>query len=295
MTFPNGTLAPLMRTYGHGAFTAAGLRATRERSISICLPARNEAATIGAILEELLPLREQGVVDQVVVADDSTDGTGEIAERLGAEVHRQSELLPQCGPVRGKGDAMWRALAVLTGDVICYLDADSEEFGQHFALGLVGPVASGASVHFVKAFYRRPWREGGVVRPEGGGRVTELLARPLLERFFPELAAFHQPLAGEIAARRDLLMRLPFATGYAVDIALLIDAWREVGGDGLAQVDLVVRQNQHQALDDLRPMARDVLAGVTSRLERDGRLEPPGPAAALLERPPMRSLIPTAA
>ena len=295
LTFPNGTLAPLMRTYEHGAFTAAGLRETRERSISICLPARNEAATIGPILERLLPLRERGVVDQVVVADDSTDGTGEIAERLGAEVHAQSGLLPQFGPVRGKGDAMWRALSVLHGEVICYLDADSEEFGEHFALGLVGPVASGASVQFVKGFYRRPWRDGGVVKAEGGGRVTELLARPLLERFFPELAAFQQPLAGEIAARRDLLMRLPFATGYAVDVALLIDAWEDVGIDGLAQVDLVVRQNQHQPLEHLRPMAREVLAGITSRLERDGRLRADDSAPPLLERPPMRSLLPTAA
>jgi len=287
LTSANGTLAPRMRTYDHRAFTAEGLVAARERSISVCLPARNEAATIGPILEKLLPLRERGAIDQVVVVDDSTDGTAEIAARLGAEVHAQAALMPRFGPVRGKGDAMWRALSVLTGDVVCYLDADSEEFGEHFALGLVGPVACGNEIQFVKGYYRRPWRSGDTVQPEGGGRVTELLARPLLNRFFPELAAFHQPLAGEIAARRDLLVQLPFATGYAVDMALLIDAWRAVGIDALAQVNLVVRQNRHQPLESLGPMAAEVLAAVTSRVERDGRLAPAEGLEPLLERPPM--------
>ena len=274
-----------MRTLHHRHFTAAAIAATRERSISICLPARDEAATIGPILETLLPLRDEGVVDQVVVADDSADGTGDIARALGAEVHRQADLMPEFGPVLGKGDAMWRALSVLTGDVVCFLDADSEEFGAHFALGLVGPVATGGSTAFVKGFYRRPWREGDRVHPSGGGRVTELLARPFLARFYPELAGFHQPLAGEIAARRDLLLGLPFATGYAVDVALLIDVWRTVGLGAMAQVDLDVRQNQHQPLASLGPMAADVLAGMVSRMEREGRVEPTQP---LVERPPMR-------
>jgi len=277
-----------MRTYDHRTFSAEALAATRERSISVCLPARDEAATIGPILEVLLPLRERGAIDQVVVVDDSSDGTGEIAARLGAEVHRQSDLMEGLGPVRGKGDAMWRALSVLTGDVVCYLDADSEEVGEHFAVGLIGPLARGEDVRFVKGYYRRPWRTEGTVRPEGGGRVTELLARPMLRRFFPELAGFHQPLAGEIAARRDLLVSLPFATGYAVDIALLIDAWRAVGMEGLAQVDLDVRQNRHQPLASLGPMAAEVLAGIASRMERDGRLSDAGEGAPLLERPPLR-------
>jgi glucosyl-3-phosphoglycerate synthase len=278
-----------MRTFAHRTFTAERLAAARERTISVCLPARDEAATIGPILGVLLPLRERGVIDQVVVADDSTDGTAEIAARLGAEVHRQAELLPQFGAVRGKGDAMWRALSVLTGDVVCFLDADSEEFGEHFALDLAGPLAAGDDVRFVKAFYRRPWRTAGRVEPHGGGRVTELLARPMLERFFPELAAFHQPLAGEIAARRDLLVALPFATGYSVDIALLIDAWRAVGIDALAQADLRVRQNRHRPLASLGPMASEVLAGIASRMEADGRLTAPAPEP-LVERPPLATL-----
>ena len=292
VTRRNGTLRPRMRTYDHRTFTAERVAATRERSISVCLPARDEAATIGPILERLLPLRDRGVVDQVVVADDSTDGTGEIAVRLGAEVHRQADLLPQFGSVQGKGDAMRRALSVLTGDVVCFLDADSEGVGEHYALDLVGPLATGDAVRFAKGFYRRPWRTEEGVAPTGGGRVTELTARPLLERFFPQLAAFAQPLAGEIAARRDLLTRLPFATGYAVDVALLIDAWRAVGIDALAQVDLDVRQNRHRPLEDLGPMAADVLAGVLTRVEQDGRLVPG--RHPLLERPPLASLEPVA-
>jgi glucosyl-3-phosphoglycerate synthase len=278
-----------MRTFTHRAFTADLLAATRSLSVSVCLPARDEAATIGAILEVLMPLRERGVVDQVVVADDSSDGTGDIARALGAEVHDQSALLPELGRVEGKGDAMWRALSVLRGDVVVYLDADTEDFGERFVLGLVGPlVAPDSELQFVKGFYRRPVKLGEARLPEGGGRVTELTARPLLHRFFPELAGFLQPLAGEIAARRTLLERLPFATGYAVDVALLIDAWRTVGLDALAQVDLDVRQNRHQPLADLGPMAAAVLAAVTSRLEQEGRLQPSGPP--LLERPPMASL-----
>lgn len=238
----------------------------------MCLPARNEAPTIGPILEAILPLKDQGVIDQVMVLDDSTDATAAIARQLGAEVHRQSHLRPEFGPVRGKGDAMWRALSVATSDVICFLDADSEQFGPHYVLGLVGPiVCEGAA--FTKAYYRRPFRMAGVEMSEGGGRVTELMARPLLERFYPELAPVKQPLAGEIAARRDLLERLCFTTGYGVDIGLLIDACRKVGTRGLAQVDIEVRQNQHQPLSALSPMASAVLASVLQRAARDGRLE----------------------
>jgi glucosyl-3-phosphoglycerate synthase len=277
-----------MRTYDHGAFTAGQIAATRERSISVCLPARNEAGTIGPILECLLPLLGRGVVDQVVVADDSTDGTADIARSLGAEVHAQSALVPELGAVRGKGDAMWRALSVLTGDVVVYLDADSEELGEHFVCDLAGPIACGDDVDFVKGFYRRPWRTGDMVQPHGGGRVTELLARPLLSRFFPQLAEFVQPLAGEVAARRDLLMALPFATGYGVDVGLLIDAWRAVGSGRLAQADLRVRQNRHQPLGNLGPMAGEVLAAIVARMEQDGRLTERGAGAPLVERPPMR-------
>jgi glucosyl-3-phosphoglycerate synthase len=272
--------------------------------VSVCLPARNEARTIGPILAELMPLRERGVLDQIVVVDRSSDQTPEIARSLGAEVHSQDDLMPELGPVLGKGDAMWRALPVLTGEVICFLDADSEEFGAHFACGVLGPVLCRPEISFVKGFYRRPFRIGETTVPDGGGRVTELTARPLLNLFYPDLAGVRQPLAGEIAARRNLLERLPFATGYGVDIGLLIDAYSAAGLDAIAQVDLDVRQNAHQPLQDLGPMAYAVLRAVAVRLEREGRLRGPLPNTfgapeaearfvALpdpIERPPLRSL-----
>jgi glucosyl-3-phosphoglycerate synthase len=291
-------------TYSHSAFSPERLAAARESTVSVCLPARNEARTIGPILERLVPLREAGVVDQIVVVDHSSDGTAEIARRLGAEVHAQHELMPEQGPVLGKGDAMWRALPVLNGEVICFLDADSEQFGTHFACGVLGPLLCEPGISFVKGFYRRPFRVGDVTVPDGGGRVTELTARPLLNLFYPDLAAVRQPLAGEIAARRELLEQLPFATGYGVDIGLLIDAYALAGLDAIAQVDLDVRQNAHQALRDLGPMAYAVLRAVAVRLEREGRLRGPLPvaftpagvdaphpaAAEPAERPPLRSL-----
>jgi glucosyl-3-phosphoglycerate synthase len=241
------------------------------------VPARDEAATIASVVEPLVRLREQGVVDQVVVVDASEDGTGGIARRLGAEVYAQAGLMPSFGPVLGKGDAMWRSLSVLRGDVVCFVDADTERFGPHFACGLVGPLVVDPRVQFVKGFYRRPFRLGDEVAPEGGGRVTELTARPLLELFYPPLAEIRQPLAGEVAARRDLLERLPFATGYAVEIAMLIDAYELAGLDAIAEVDLDERQNRHQSLSELGPMATAVMRAVLDR-------------STVVERPPMASL-----
>jgi glucosyl-3-phosphoglycerate synthase len=291
-------------TFSHHDFPAERLASRRRMSVSVCLPARNEARTIGPILEQLVPLRERGIIDQVVVVDHSDDGTDRIARALGAEVHDQEDLMPEMGPVLGKGDAMWRALAVLRGEVVCFLDADSEQFGAHFACGLLGPLLCEPGISFVKGFYRRPFRIGETVYPHGGGRVTELTARPLLNLFYPELVAVEQPLAGEIAARRDLLESLPFVTGYGVDIALLIDAYGKAGLDALAQVDLDVRQNAHKPLRELGPMAHAVLLAVAARLEREGRLRGPLPStftapgehgprtvgAEPVERPPLRTL-----
>jgi glucosyl-3-phosphoglycerate synthase len=272
-------------TFHHESFPPDRLAAAKRDTVSVCLPARDEERTIGSILEALAPLRDQGVVDQIVVVDGSSDRTPEIARQLGAEVHAQRSLLPEYGPVLGKGDAMWRALSVLEGDVVCFLDADSERFGPHFACGLLGPLLCDPAISFVKGFYRRPFRIGEVTLEDEGGRVTELTARPLLKAFYPDLAAVAQPLAGEIAGRRDLLERLPFVTGYGVDIALLLDAYRTAGLDAIAQVDLEIRQNAHQSLRDLGPMASAVLQAVASRLEREGRLRTPVETA--VERPPL--------
>lgn len=270
-------------TFHHRAFPPERLAAERRGTVSVCLPARDEERTIGSILERLLPLRDIGAVDQIVVVDGSRDRTAEIARGMGAEVYDQDALMPELGPVLGKGDAMWRALSVLEGEFVCYLDADSERFGDHFACGLLGPLLCERGFEFVKGFYRRPFRVGGLTLADEGGRVTELTARPLLREFYPELAAVAQPLAGEVAGRRALLERLPFVTGYGVDIALLIDAYRLVGLDAIAQVDLDVRQNAHQPLRALGEMASAVLQAVASRLAREHRLR--GPLAPVVERP----------
>ncbi len=287
-------------SFHHGLFPASRLiearrRAAEPSSISVCLPARNEERTIGPILESLAPLRELGLIDQVAVVDGSTDGTAEIALGHGADVYRENELMPELGATLGKGDAMWRALTVLRGEIVCFLDADSEQFGPHFACGLLGPLICDQRIGFVKASYRRPFRAGEVTLPEGGGRVTELTARPLLNMFYPELAVFAQPLAGEVAARRSLLERLPFATGYGVEIGLLIDAYGAVGLEGLAQVDLDLRQNAHQPLHSLVPMAAAVLRAVAVRLQREGRLAGPLPDELLIPEPAGPRRLPTTA
>ncbi len=261
-------------TFRHDELGEESLSAHRRLSVSVCLPAREEAATIGPIVTALVRLRLRGVIDEVVVVDaDSEDGTAALATEAGADVHRQEALVPSLGPVLGKGDAMWRALSVLRGDIVCFLDSDSEGFGAHFATGLVGPLLRHPRLHFVKATYRRPFKAGGVELAAGGGRVNDLVARPLLNRFYPELAAVRQPLAGEFAARRELLEHLPFSTGYGVEIGLLVDAYQQVGLAGLGQVDLGVRQNRHQSLQDLGPMAAAVVGVLCHRLHQDGRLE----------------------
>ncbi|HSZ68991.1 MAG TPA: glucosyl-3-phosphoglycerate synthase [Solirubrobacteraceae bacterium] len=261
------------RTFHHSLYSAARIAAARRGAISVCLPARECAGTVGEIVARLLPLREQGAIDEIVVVDAaSPDGTAEVARRAGATVHQEAELLPEFGAVLGKGDAMWRALSILRGELVCFLDADTEGFSAHFCTGLLGPLVCEPRVQFVKGCYRRPFEHGGVSLPEGGGRVNHLTARPALALFYPELAWVRQPLAGEVAAPRALLQRLPFATGYGVEIAMLIDAWHELGGDGLAQVDLDVHRNRHQPLHALTPMAHTVLATIARRLQREGRL-----------------------
>ena len=264
-------------SFDHADFPEESLAAHGGPRVSVCLPAREEAATIGQIVTALVGLRELGVIDEVVVVDaDSEDATAALARDAGADVHGQATLVPGLGPVLGKGDAMWRALTVLRGDIVCFLDGDSEAFGAHFATGLIAPMLRDPRLHFVKGSYRRPFRAGGVELAEGGGRVNDLVARPLLNRFYPELAAVRQPLAGEFAARRELLERLPFFTGYSVEIGLLIDSYQQVGLAGLAQVDLGVRHNRHQSLHDLGPMAAAVLGALCRRLQEDGRLHDSG-------------------
>ena len=266
------------------------------------LPTREVADTIGTIVTELQSLGD--LIDQILVIDAaSLDGTAEIAARLGADVHQESELLPEFGQALGKGDAMWRALAVAEGDLVIYLDSDTRGFSPHFATGMLGPLICESDVQFVKGYFRRPFTTAdGEERAIDGGRVTELTARPLLSAFYPELAALIQPLAGEVAARRSFFDQLPFAIGYAIETSMLLHARDALGGtEGIAQVDLEVRHNHHQPLPALGPMAYAVLRVILERLRAEGRLvddhAPPLQTAdgqliqvELVERPPYATL-----
>jgi glucosyl-3-phosphoglycerate synthase len=283
------------RTFHHSAYTPARIAeqcAAQRVSVSVCLPARECAATVGAIVTALGELREAGAIAEIVVVDaNSRDGTAAVAAAAGASVYQERELRPQLGPVLGKGDALWRALGVLRGELVCFLDADTIDFGAHFATGLLGPLVCEPGISFVKAFYRRPFTHKGVSLPEGGGRVNHLLARPALELFYPELSGVRQPLAGEVAARRELLQQIPFTTGYGVEVAMLLDVWDLVGGEGVAQVDLGVHRNSHQTLSALAPMARTVLATIAVRAQREGRLRDVQLPQAVVERPPLAQMV----
>lgn len=280
------------RTFHHSVYPAERIAAERRQSVSVCLPARECAATVGEVVAACMKLAEQGVLDEVVVVDAaSRDGTAGVAAAAGARVLQEAELMPSQGRVLGKGDAMWRALASLEGELVCFLDADTQHFSACFVTGLLGPLICEPQASFVKAFYRRPLLAAGEPPGEGGGRVNHLTARPALSLFYPDLAEVRQPLAGEVAARRDLLESVPFVTGYGVEVAMLIDVWRRVGLDGMAQVDLDEHDNPHQPLSALAPMARTVLATIARRLREDGLLEEiPGAGDAPLERPPLVGL-----
>jgi glucosyl-3-phosphoglycerate synthase len=221
------------------------------------------------------------LVDEIVVVDDhSTDGTADRARAAGARVVDASQILSAHGTGHGKGEALWKSLHESTGDVIAWVDADIVDFDPAFVVGLLGPLLTDPDIDFVKGHYHRPETDG-----VGGGRVTELLARPLLSQFFPDLAEVAQPLSGEYAGRRRLLERLPFMAGYGVDVALLIDAARAVGIDHIAQVDLGVRHHRNRTLDELGPMALAVSQAI---LDRAG-VRPPGPA--ILCRPGTSPLV----
>lgn len=257
-------------------FDAARVAAAKDgRRLSVVLPARDEEATVGAIVTAL---REQLVeavplLDEIVVIDsDSTDDTARVARAAGARVHAQSQILPEWGSVPGKGEALWKSLAVTTGDLVAFIDADLRDFDPVFAVGLLAPLVLDPTLGFVKGCYDRPLADGATVLPAGGGRVTELVARPLIDAWWPELAGFVQPLAGEYAATRDVLEQIPFARGYGVELALLVDVWGLVGLDAMAQVDLGTRRHRNSPDDSLSRMAAQIQLTAMDRLVRDGRL-----------------------
>jgi len=237
-------------------------------STTLVVPARNEAATVGEVVGRVREalMETAALLDEIVVIDsDSTDATHEVATAAGATVHRSREIRPELGTYRGKGEAMWKSLFVTSGDLVVFMDADLLDWDTHFVPGLLGPLLTRPEVQLVKGFYERPMRAGETVVPFEGGRVTELVARPLVRLLFPELGGVLQPLAGEWAIRRSLFETLNVPTGYAVELAALVDTVRARGLSALAQVDLGTRAHRHQSLRDLSGMATQILAAALAR------------------------------
>ncbi|RKT06038.1 glucosyl-3-phosphoglycerate synthase [Streptomyces sp. 3211.6] len=274
-------------------------------TVSVVLPALDEEATVGEIVEvirrDLIEGLPVPLVDELVVVDSgSADRTAEIAAKAGARVVHRDEILPRLPAVRGKGEVLWRSLLATTGEIVCFVDADLRDFSSAFVSGIVGPLLTDPQVQFVKAMYDRPLGDA----PGQGGRVTELVARPLLNLHWPQLAGFVQPLGGEYAVRRSLLERLPFPVGYGVELGLLVDALHTVGLDAMAQVDVGVRLHKHQSGQALGRMAAAIYRTAQLRLSRGHLVRPEliqferGPDGFVPrtypvdteERPPMREI-----
>ncbi len=242
-------------------------------TISLCIPTLNEEKTIGkevvlfkSELQDRYPL-----LDEIAVIDSgSTDRTCEVAAAFGADVYRSAAILPEMGFKRGKGENLWKAIYQLRGDILVYVDADIKNIHPRFAYGLVAPLIYRPDIQYVKAFYDRPLALSSEIRPSGGGRVTEILVRPLFSLFFPELTALIQPLSGEYAVRREVLEQLPFPVGYGVETSHLLDVYRLHGLEGFAQTDLDRRVHRHQETRDLGRMAFGILRTFLKRLKQQG-------------------------
>jgi glucosyl-3-phosphoglycerate synthase len=291
------------------------LRAKRRggHRISLVLPARNEEPTVGRLVADLRErwMRRRPLIDELLVVDsDSTDATAAVARAAGADVIATTEVLPSHGSRPGKGEALWKALAATTGDLVVFLDADLVGDVAHYVPGLLAPLLIDPHVVYVKGCYTRPLEIDGQSLPAGGGRVTELTARPLLNALWPELAGFVQPLGGEYAGRRSALEQVPFVSDYGVEVGLLIDLLNLGGLSALAQVDLGVRRHTSQSQEALGAMAGQIVATVLARAEcgrpghhrltasglltqfrHDGTgFVPRSSAVAVDERPPLASI-----
>jgi glucosyl-3-phosphoglycerate synthase len=286
------------------------IAAKQGRTVSVVLPALNEQATVGALVGALRPL-VGGLVDELVVMDSgSTDRTADVASKAGARVVQRTDVLPELPPWPGKGEVLWRSLAATSGDVLVFIDSDLVDFDAGFIPALLGPLLwhrrRRHDVALVKGFYRRPLRIESGESGTGGGRVTELLARPLLNALRPELAGVVQPLGGEYAATREFLESVPFAAGYGVEIGLLLDVHTDYGLDGLAQVNLGVRKHRNRSLLELGVMSRQILgaalsrcgiaeagdpAGITQFVQLGARFMPTETEVLVADRPPMRDVL----
>ena len=267
-------------TYHHSAF--ADLKDLVERkekaglSISLCIPTLNEESTIGkeVVIFKSELMNRCHLLDEIAVIDSgSEDRTLEVASSFGADTYLSSDILPEEGIKRGKGENLWKAIHQLKGDIIVYVDADIKNIHHRFVYGLVGPLIHRPEVSYVKAFYDRPLAFSDSVRPSGGGRVTEILTRPLFSLFFPELTGIIQPLSGEYAVRRDVLEQIPFPVGYGVETSHLIDVYTSRGLKAFAQTDLDQRVHRNQETRSLGKMSFGILQSFLNRLKRDGTLQ----------------------
>ncbi|MCW2653421.1 MAG: glucosyl-3-phosphoglycerate synthase [Mycobacterium sp.] len=294
------------RSFSGPSWTVAELEAAKAgRTISVVLPALNEQETVGSVIDSISPMLG-GLVDELIVLDSgSTDETEIRAIAAGARVVSREQALPELPPQPGKGEVLWRSLAATAGDIIVFIDSDLIDPDPMFVPRLVGPVLTLDGVHLVKGFYRRPLKISGSEDANGGGRVTQLVARPLLAALRPGLSCVLQPLGGEYAGTRELLSSVPFAPGYGVEIGLLVDTYDRLGLDAIAQVNLGVRAHRNRPLTELGGMSRQVIATLLSRCgisdsgvaltqffaDGDGytpRLSP----VSLADRPPMDTVRP---
>ena len=282
------------------------LAAKGDSRISVVIPARNEEATIGGIVAGIRHdlMDSCALVDELIVIDsDSTDSTAELAGSSGATVHASRTIRPELGSHRGKGEALWKSQFVATGDVLVFIDADLTGWGTHFVSGLLGPLLTRPNVHLVRGFYDRVLDDGSGLHTPQGGRVTELVARPLLNVHWPELSRVVQPLAGEWAIRRETFASLPVPIGYGVELSTLLDVVAAAGLDAFAQVDLGERAHSHQSVHDLAVMATEILLVALRRAGQEVATDPQlwqferGAASQWrsrevpsLERPPARTV-----
>lgn len=293
-------------SWDHPDWTVADLEAAKAgRTVSVVLPALNEEKTVAAVVDTIHPLLG-GLVDELIVLDSgSTDETADRAAAAGATVVSREQAVPELLPVPGKGEVLWRSIAASTGDIIAFVDADLINPDPAFVPKLLGPLLTVDGIHLVKGYYRRPLRVGGTEDATGGGRVTELAARPLLAALRPELTSVLQPLGGEYAGTRELLSAVPFAPGYGVEIGLLLDTYDRLGLGAIGQVNLGVRKHRNRPLAELGVMSRQIIgtmlrrcgvpdsgAGLT-QFRADGEsFLPVTTDVSLADRPPMNTLRP---
>jgi glucosyl-3-phosphoglycerate synthase len=289
---PNWTIAEL-------------IAAKKGRTVSVVLPALNEEATVAGVIETIRPLLGN-LVDELVVLDSgSVDRTAARARAAGAKVINREQAVPELTPVAGKGEVLWRSLAATDGDLVAFIDADLIDPDPSFVPNLLGPLLTGEGIHLVKGYYRRPLRVGEAEDANGGGRVTELVARPMLSALRPDLSSVLQPLGGEYAGTRELLTSVPFAPGYGVEIGLLLDTYDKLGLAAIGQVNLGVRKHRNRPLNELGAMSRQIVGTILGRCGvkdsgapltqfpmQQGLFVPASTDVSLADRPPMNTLRP---